>query len=290
MSAKVLHELDVETIREQNDEIMSETTAQIALAALSRRNLMTVAFNPRVVVGTWMTRTIEHEPDVRNQRSTGTCWLQAACALMESRAKTMGYDLSPSVTHLSYFDKLEKCNVFLQHEPHDERERWHLYTDDGVLTDGGTWGMFVYLANKYGIVPRESYPRTHHAKYSYSLNKSLRQFLRKEREEGSDVKRVMYHVQSALSRSLAFPPTAVQLRESEHGVDWVGTPQDLLKMIVPEMFRDMVLLTHAPDRLMHRWYASCVTNDAATPAQDIFFSVDMEELRAAVPSIRTQTS
>ncbi len=273
--------LDPLVLCQNEDEYMKDDRFRIAMAALSRRSLSSVSYNPTERLGEWMTKIVKCEPDMRDQHSTGTCWLQAACALMDAYALKKGIKINFSATYLSYYDKLEKSNVFLQRHPRNRREEWHLYNQDGPLTDGGTWNMFVYLACKYGLAPMDAYPRTHQAKYTSQINKCIRHTLREAKYAERAPERVLYDVQNALARAYTPPPRTIHLTVDEHGIEWKGTPLELFRWLVPEEVTQAVLLTHAPDRPVHRWYASLTSNDASTTMQDPFFTVSMDTLQTA---------
>ena len=170
--------LNVDELRAQEDEHLDNPMTILCMAALSRSSLYSVSYNPAHRLLHTMTRIVSCEPPVRDQERTGTCWLQAACALLDAHAAKRGITIQCSVTYLAYHDKLEKANTFVQRPDIDDRHRWHFYANEGPLTDGGTWGMFHHIVTKYGVVPREMYPRTRQSKATYQCNKVLRNYLR----------------------------------------------------------------------------------------------------------------
>lgn len=121
---------------------------------------------------------------ITNQRSSGRCWLFASTnvfrvALMK-KYNLESFELSQS--YLYYYDKLEKCNWFLEQiidtvdEDLDGRLLQGLLGD--LISDGGQWDMVYNLVEKYGLVPQALYPDSWNAKASGVLNSVLKTKLR----------------------------------------------------------------------------------------------------------------
>lgn len=115
---------------------------------------------------------------VCNQKQSGRCWIFAACnVLREIIAKNLNIDgqFEISQNFISYYDKLEKYNFYLENlihlatvgKTHDSRKVCFLL--DGV-SDGGQWDMFVNIVSKYGIVPKASYPETYQSEHTADTN------------------------------------------------------------------------------------------------------------------------
>ena len=101
-----------------------------------------------------------------NQKASGRCWLFAATNVCrEIIAKECGLkDFELSQSYLAFYDRLEKANYLLESvielidKDYDDRTLTFLL-ENGV-GDGGQWDMFVSLANKYGLCPKNVYPET----------------------------------------------------------------------------------------------------------------------------------
>ena len=117
--------------------------------------------------------------DVTNQKSSGRCWLFSAMnvfrpqVIRKFKLKTFEF----SEIYLTFWDKLEKSNMFLQsmidlaNKPADDRELEILRRDP--LGDGGWWTYFVDLADKYGLMPKEAMPETYNSSSTGSMNNAL---------------------------------------------------------------------------------------------------------------------
>jgi len=132
-------------------------------------------------------QTINHSyskrlPDMKctSQRQSGRCWLFAVTNVMRREMKTK-YNLDDSFelsqTYLFFYDKLEKCNYFLENiiatadEKVEDRLISHLVTDP--ICDGGQWDMIVNVVEKYGVVPKSVFPDTNGSKFTRRMNNFL---------------------------------------------------------------------------------------------------------------------
>ena len=101
-----------------------------------------------------------------NQKASGRCWLFAATnvcrEVIAKKLNLANFELSQS--YLAFYDRLEKSNYLLEavieliNKEYDDRTLAFLL-QNGV-GDGGQWDMFVSLANKYGLCPKNVYPET----------------------------------------------------------------------------------------------------------------------------------
>ena len=81
--------------------------------------------------------------------------------------------------YLYFWDKLERYHRSLRYyvqiskttDTQKDRYLYQLYQDP--LGDGGQWDMAKEIVKKYGVVSREVFPDSHHAKSSREMNKIL---------------------------------------------------------------------------------------------------------------------
>ncbi|GAC72542.1 bleomycin hydrolases and aminopeptidases of cysteine protease family [Moesziomyces antarcticus T-34] len=136
---------------------------------------------------------------VVNQKSSGRCWLFATCNVIRHQAaKVLELDeFELSQSYLSFWDKLEKANYFLENmieladEPLDQRVVGFLKT--APTNDGGQWDMVANLLEKYGVVPKAVYPESYNSSFSSQINwlvtLKLREYTLELREIKRDVQR-----------------------------------------------------------------------------------------------------
>jgi len=122
---------------------------------------------------------------ITNQKSTGRCWLFAGLIIFRPRMIEK-YDLEYfefSQSYLSFYDKLEKANLFINQiikwkdkDPESREVDWIL---NHAVGDGGQWNMVVDLIEKYGLVPQyampETYTSSHTGDLSYLMRKKMYQ-------------------------------------------------------------------------------------------------------------------
>ena len=128
---------------------------------------------------------IDVDTKITDQKSSGRCWLFAFLNVMRlkmiEKYKLDKFEFSQN--YLSFYDKLEKANFYLnyiaQHKSVPLTDTKLIHVLDNLMNDGGQWNMFVNLIEKYGIVPKSSMGDHHHSENSEDLNTFYNNFLRK---------------------------------------------------------------------------------------------------------------
>ncbi|CAH1132312.1 unnamed protein product [Ceutorhynchus assimilis] len=162
-----------------------------------------------------------------NQKRSGRCWLFAALNVIRlpiiKHFNLEDFELSQG--YLFFWDKIERCNFFLnnivetarRNEPVDGRLTSFLLYDP--TCDGGQWDMIVNLINKYGLMPKKNFPESFSCEMSDRMNQilksKLREFARAIREliqkGGSDgdvqslIEEQMTHVYRIVGICLGIP-------------------------------------------------------------------------------------
>jgi len=128
---------------------------------------------------------------ITDQKSTGRCWLYAGLNILRPAVidKIDDKSFEFSQNYLFFWDKIEKANTFL--EKVINRRNLDVRSEDfqrilgDPAPDGGWWEYYVYLVDKYGVVPASAMPETESTKSSRYLDKILSERLR---EMGSTLK------------------------------------------------------------------------------------------------------
>lgn len=166
-----------------------------------------------------------HRGNVTNQRRSGRCWLFAGLNVLRiDTAKALGVEeFEYSENYLFFFHKLELANSMLvegsrgQLAPEDAESAFLLRNG---LGDGGYWGMFSSLVEKYGAVPVDIMPETFHSSNTGELNMLLDMLvkkhlakiweLRRAKRSGTAIRlyreSAMVEVYSLLAMFLGTPP------------------------------------------------------------------------------------
>ena len=124
------------------------------------------------------------EKEIRNQKQSGRCWMFSALNFLEYKIcrkyNLKGFELSKNYT--LFFDKLERCNYFLDSiiktvdEDLDGRLLAHLLASP--MGDGGQWDMIKNIINKYGLVPLYAMKESENSSHTANMNNYLTKVLR----------------------------------------------------------------------------------------------------------------
>ena len=124
--------------------------------------------------------------NVINQKNAGICWACGAITMCRGqiiKKLNLNADFHLSLNHFLFWDKLEKCNYFMnfiiknRYSDFDSTEISDIIKHP--LSDGGYWHTFVNLVNKkYGMVPDSICQRRYSSKYTSNINELLKHKLR----------------------------------------------------------------------------------------------------------------
>jgi len=212
-------------------------------------------------------------PDMKStsQRQSGRCWLFAVLNVMRREMRTkynLDDDFELSQTYLFFYDKLEKCNYFLENiiqtadEKVEDRLISHLVTDP--ICDGGQWDMIVNVVQKYGVVPKSVFPDVEPAKFTRRMNNfllfQLRDFAKELREmmhEGvleetvrARKEEMMVTVYRIIAIHLGEPPSTFDWKVHDKDKKFVSftnqTPHQFYDDHVPTNVSDLVCIVNDP--------------------------------------------
>ncbi len=155
-------------------------------AAMAKTELKDLAFVPTAAARLNGDFAVELTTrGVTFQQRSGRCWLYAVLNILRERiSETCGLDkFELSANYLSFYDKLEKANNFLElvieNAQKPLNDRMMEYVLEGV-GDGGYWDMATDLVAKYGVVPASVMPETWQSTHTEKFLKLLNTLLRKD--------------------------------------------------------------------------------------------------------------
>lgn len=122
--------------------------------------------------------------EITNQQHSGRCWIFASTNFIRYfLIKKLNINtIELSQNYIAFYDKLEKCNYFLNNiidtieKP--TTDRYVTFFLDSPINDGGQWDMFLNIIKKYGIVPKSAMPETYNSSNTTEINKILNRLLR----------------------------------------------------------------------------------------------------------------
>ena len=182
---------------------------------------------------------------VTNQRSSGRCWLFATTNVIRNAlAPRLGLDeFELSQSYLSFWDKLEKANFYLENMIQlanqgvglDDRVVSFLNTDP--TNDGGQWDMVANLLAKYGVVPKAVYPESYNSSNSAKINWLVRVKLREYALELRDI-----HAR------LSSDPALAHLGASERSAAILSSQRARKDAQMAEVYRMLAIALGPPPR------------------------------------------
>ena len=191
-SAGALTAADV--LRFQNN-FESEPAYRLMQNAVTETPIDAVALNRQIVTQADHSFSIQLDAwKVTNQKQSGRCWAFAGMNLLRvgAMAKMNLEAFEFSQNYLTFWDKLEKANWFLeaiiQTADRDVDDRTVHYLLGRPVDDGGQWNMFVSLIHKHGLVPQVLMPETESSSNTARLNQALLNELRQGARKLRDLK------------------------------------------------------------------------------------------------------
>lgn len=123
--------------------------------------------------------------EVTNQKKSGRCWIFAGLNVLReeiaSKYNVEKFELSQN--YIAFYDKLEKCNYFLENIvdllDRDIYDRLFSFIVNRGVEDGGQWDMFANIVRKYGVVPKSAYEETYQSENTNEIDNILNRYLRR---------------------------------------------------------------------------------------------------------------
>ncbi len=176
-----------ELIKKSSKNYNSDINNKVYSHAVMRNGLVDVALNNESIRN--MHFHFSEEIDVgrvTNQKKSGRCWMFAALnCIRYSISNTLNMeekDFELSQNYIFFWDKLEKSNLFLESIISTISKEIDDYEVMGLLRspihEGGRWGLFAKLVEKYGVVPKYAMPETKSCEDSKVLNQILNEKMR----------------------------------------------------------------------------------------------------------------
>ncbi|MBQ6655464.1 MAG: C1 family peptidase [Erysipelotrichaceae bacterium] len=202
---------NLQDFRKKTDDCENARTLQCALA---QSDYNEASFIPSRAIRLNEAFSLEiRTRGVTDQHNSGRCWLFSAMNIIRERAMdTMGLEsLELSGNYLAFYDKLEKCNNFLQtvinnaDKPLNDRMNEYIL---GGIEDNGYFDMARDLIYKYGVVPYSVMPETYQsnntARFIMLQNSLLRKdasLLRQAVAEGKDAEKMKLEMLEEMYRA-----------------------------------------------------------------------------------------
>lgn len=241
-----------------------------------------------------------------NQQTSGRCWIFAGCNLLrEEIAKHLNLsEFELSQNYIAFYDKLEKINTFcelaVEMKDFDINDRTYEWLVKTGIQDGGQWDMFVYLVEKYGIVPKDTMPETYQSSNTAAMNTLLNTRLRRFAQEVRNLSvlgkqdeivslkmQVMQELYGFLCTCCGVPPKSFSFAYADKDGDVhhlnETTPLQFYHEQIFDGLKSYISIIHAPtkDKPFHERFQVKYLNYAGSGPIH-YLNLPMEELKQAV--------
>jgi len=170
-------------------EYLADSQAHVLHHALAKTEMADLAYVPEAAAKLKGPFTVEVKTNgITAQEKSGRCWLFAALNILrEVAAKNLNLEkFELSQNYLTFYDKLEKANNFLQmcidYAALPIKGQQMQYVLQG-MSDGGYWSQVADLIDKYGVVPKQVQPETFQSEHTASYISTINKLLRKDAYE-----------------------------------------------------------------------------------------------------------
>ena len=301
-------EINQEFLHQAQEAFSAEAWNRIAMNATVSSGIRKAAENPLAVRENRHSFSISLEQgEITNQKQSGRCWMFAALNTMRFQVmehlNLKTFELSQA--YPLFYDKLEKSNYFLENilatleEPREGRLIAFLLS--APLGDGGQWDMFVGLAEKYGVVPKEAMPESVSSSATADMDGYMTEKLREDacilrtaHEKGASMEalrekkeQMLREIYRMLCICLGTPPTRFTFeardKEGKFIRDRDITPQEFFQKYVGMELGDYVSLINAPtrDKPFDRTYTVKFLGSVLEGRPVKYLNLTAEELKAA---------
>ena len=246
--------------------------------------------------------------NITNQKQSGRCWIFASTNFLRyfliKKLNISTIELSQN--YIAFYDKLEKCNYFLNNIidtiDRPTTDRHVTFFLDAPINDGGQWDMFLNIIKKYGIVPKSAMPETYSSSNTSEINKILRRILRmyayelrtsyKKKKNLEDIENqkldMLENIYAILCTAFGRPPEKFDFeytdKNDEFHRDSNITPTEFYDKYISEELSNYVVLVNWPlaNYPMNQTYTSKYVYNVVGDKQNIFVNVPIKEIKSAL--------
>ena len=248
---------------------------------------------------------------ITDQRSSGRCWLFTGLNVLRAKMITK-HELKEfefSQNYLSFYDLLEKSNLFLQgiidtrNLPLDDRKvEWLLKSPIG---DGGQFTGVSNLITKYGAVPKSAMPETYQSNNTRDMRMILSLKLReyaltlrsaKKAELQSLKTTTLTEIYGILVKCLGVPPTEFEWSRYNSKDELVSTkvytPKSFYEEFVGEdLESNYVMIMNDPTREYGKVYEIDYDRHVYDGENWLYINLPIERVKEiAIASIKDNTA
>ncbi len=233
-----------------------------------------------------------------NQEKSRRCWIFAGLDILRNKiAKDYNLeDFKLSANFLTFYDKLEKSNFFMEtmieliNEDISDRNVEFLLRQG--IRDGGYWQNFINLINKYGVVPSYSFPETYQSQNTSEMNQILNKYLRKftieirKNKNNIDIikKETLKNIYNILCTCLGVPPKTIDFeyvnKNKEYKIEKKIKPINFLNKYINININNYGNLINypSPEKPFYKTFQVKYLNNMVGEKNNIFLNIPWERL------------
>jgi len=237
---------------------------------------------------------------VANQKNSGRCWIFAGLNILRERvAKKYNIEkFELSQNYIAFYDKLEKCNYFLESVikllDKEKDDRLLSFILERGIEDGGQWDMFVNIVKKYGVVPQSVFAETYQSENTREIDNVLNRFLRKVsfklRNSNSDeidkIKEdAIDRVYKLLCSSFGVPPKSFSFeyvdKDKKYNIIKDLTPLDFFNNYIDIDLDDYVSIINSPtsEKPFNKTYTVSYLGNVVEGKNILYLNLEMSRLK-----------
>ena len=247
---------------------------------------------------------------ITNQKKSGRCWLFTGLNVLRAKMITKHNlpEFEFSQNYCSFYDQLEKANLFLQaiidtkKLPLDDRQvDWLLKNPIG---DGGQFTGVSNLIMKYGVVPKSVMPETFQSENTSGMANILKLKLRQYALELRDMKdnktaerktEMLTEIYRILVECLGVPPTEFEwtMRDKDGNVTTKKyTPKSFYNEFIGEdLENNYVMIMNDPSREYGKVYEIDYDRHVYDGHNWLYINLPIERVKEiAIASIKNNTA
>ena len=280
--------------------------------ALASTSMATLAINSEnlAMMDTHFSHRVETK-GITDQKSSGRCWLFTGLNVL--RAKMITKNDLPSLefsqNYNSFYDQLEKSNLFLQSIidtrdlPLDDRKvEWLM---KNAIGDGGQFTGVSNLIMKYGVVPKSAMPETFQSNNTSQMANILRLKLREFALELRELKpakamerkeEMLAEIYVILVECLGVPPTEFEWARYDKAGNLVSkktyTPKSFYDEYIGEdLEQNYIMVMNDPSREYNKVYEIEYDRHVYDGENWLYVNLPIERVKElAIASIKDNTA
>lgn len=298
-----MNEISLEQLDSLRTEYEKDDKARVVRNALTRNDIATISrvFDAECANPNIFSIDLKTMP-VTNQMQSGRCWIFSSMNFLREKigAKYNIKEFELSQNFIAFYDKLEKCNWFMEctlneidNPINSDKMRYLL---QWAVGDGGQWNMVQSLVKKYGLCPKSAMPETYQSSHTRGVGMLMNRLLRKfvvdtRKADKSEIpaikEKTLKEIYSLLASSFGLPPKEFTFeyvdKDEKHHAEYHVTPLDFYNKYLGADIDDYINCINAPtaDKAYHKTYTVEYLGNVVNGNEVLLLNLPLDEFKNA---------